>query len=173
MEKEQWIKFAEPGYFVSNLGRFKSEKFVKYRNNKIINELKVTMLKPNLALTGYFTVSVNRKNLYAHRIIANVFIPNPNNYPVVNHINGIRNDNSFNNLEWCTQSQNIKHAYTSGLVIRKKGEFSTNKKLKNIDVLEIRKQYSLGITPKKIAINYPVSASTISNIVARRLWNHI
>lgn len=52
----------------------------------------------------------NRKGLLVHRLVAENFIPNPNNKPQVNHINMIRDDNQINNLEWVTNSENIIHS---------------------------------------------------------------
>ena len=57
----------------------------------------------------------NRKFVCVHRELALRFLPNPNNYSDVNHINGIKSDNSWGNLEWCSRSHNIKHAYDTGL----------------------------------------------------------
>jgi hypothetical protein len=69
---------------------------------------------------GYWKIILFSKNIqksyYVHRLIAQAFIPNPNNMPCVNHINGIKTDNSISNLEWCTRSENIRHAYDNGLI---------------------------------------------------------
>ena len=68
---------------------------------------------------GYMSCSLNNgdgtKTKYrVHRLIAMAFIPNPENKPEVNHINSIRDDNRAENLEWCTRSENEKHAYRDG-----------------------------------------------------------
>lgn len=61
-------------------------------------------------------------NITLHRLLALTFIPNPNNYPQVNHKDGNPLNNSLDNLEWCTQSQNIKHAYDNGLMKPQRGK---------------------------------------------------
>jgi hypothetical protein len=56
-----------------------------------------------------------RQMFRVHRIIAKLFVPNPNNYTEVNHTKGIKSDNRASQLEWCTRQQNIKHALQTGL----------------------------------------------------------
>jgi hypothetical protein len=62
--------------------------------------------------TGYMTFSMGRKkSMLVHRAVAIMFIPNTNNHPQVNHKNGKRDDNRIENLEWCNNSENNKHAF--------------------------------------------------------------
>lgn len=79
---------------------------------------KLKKLKLSEDKDGYYFISLNcidgkRKNLRVNRIVAITYIPNPNNYPVVNHIDNDKKNNYVENLEWCTISYNTKEGYRS------------------------------------------------------------
>ena len=65
--------------------------------------------------SGYQMVNVSRPPQYVHRLVAETWIPNPNHHEQVNHINGDKTDNRVENLEWVTHSENMRHAYRTGL----------------------------------------------------------
>ena len=121
-------------YQVSNLGRIK---------NKITNH--ILKLRP-INKHGYLGCVVtlgnknNKKMIIVHRAVAECFIPNPNNYPQINHISGNKGDNSYLNLEWCTAKQNIKHAMNNNL-LQLYGENNPNSKLSNYDRIWIKEHY--------------------------------
>ena len=95
----------------------------KERKNTHKNTIKVLKQVPNSnnLQCNYFLVTLvnsngTRKNAFIHRLMGETFIPNPDNKPQINHIDGNKQNNRLNNLEWCTDSDNKKHAYKTGLM---------------------------------------------------------
>jgi len=120
----------------------------------------------------YISLSIDKKQHYftLSRVIAEVYIPNPTNLPQVNHKDGNPLNNHYTNLEWCTQSDNIKHAIKTGLKAMH-GENNSASKLTTSLVEEIRDLYSTGnISFRALADKYNVSYTTIRYAVKRKTW---
>lgn len=138
MGKEIWkpIKGYEGLYEVSNLGRVKA--LARKKNcNKGYGTIKEHIMKQTSANSDYCRVPLTNKEhikkyYLVHRLVATAFIPNLDNLPQVNHIDGNKLNNVADNLEWCTREDNIKHAYKIGL------NPSRKKIIEYIDSLEDR-----------------------------------
>lgn len=107
MNKEVQI-LGETHYFIT-----KSGTIVSYCHGKR------KQLKPYINSSGYLMVSLsNRKKLCIHKLLAVHFIPNPENKKQVNHKDGNKLNNTLDNLEWTTPSENMKHAFENGLIVK-------------------------------------------------------
>lgn len=109
--EEVWINIKGcDGYQISSLGRVKS---TKYKNEKILSNRKSGEY---LGVSLYLgSNNAGHKRCYIHRLVAEHFIENPYNKNQINHKDGNKHNNVVSNLQWCTGSENLKHAYRIGL----------------------------------------------------------
>lgn len=143
-------------------------------------------LTKGISWDGYYQVGLwkngKSKTTKVHKIVAKTFIDNPFQKPCINHIDGDKLNNSVENLEWCTNSENDKHAFRLGLRkspllgVCHQGEKHNQAKLTELDVLYIRSHYKVinrRANTEELAKMFGVSHSCIHSIVERRTWTHI
>ena len=157
LDSESWLPVPDyEDYQVSNYGRIK--RFYKNGKPKII--------KPNLNV-GYLRVCLCKdnkpKNFSVHRLVALAFIPNPENKPQINHIDGCKLNNYVRNLEWATAQENTQHAHSNGLVNVPQGEEQVQAKLTNEQVEYIRNNPDR-LNLEQLAAKFGVDRRTIGKI---------
>lgn len=155
LKNEIWKPtFVNPYYLVSNKGRIKTlDRPIWCEVNQSYSIRKGKILTPNNSNTKhYLRVSIpsitgdkmSRKMYSVHRLVAVAFIPNPNNLPQINHIDGNKNNNCVENLEWCDNGHNQKHATEHGLKdVSKMSAHSSFRKLSEEQVSFIKHQYEI------------------------------
>ena len=153
-------------------------KFEKYHGYKVFPNGNIiskygNLLSRQFRNDGYVQVKINGNYELEHRILATCFIDNPENKEQVNHINGTKSDNRICNLEWSTASENVKHAFKTGLSKPKRGKQNGNSKLNKNNVLKIKNMLNNGVTHLKISKKFGVSRSTITNINNDKTWEWI
>lgn len=115
-----YFKYVEPKVLMNNdeLKEFEPLKecpnYLIHCDGRIYNVNRKIFMKPRLD-KGYATIRLNDKNIRIHRLVATQFISNPENKEYVNHKDGNKLNNNVDNLEWVTRSENVLHAYNSGL----------------------------------------------------------
>lgn len=160
-------------YQVSNLGRVKSlEKYYLMRNKHplLLAEKILKLSKSNKYLSIGFCINGKQKRISIHRLVALAFIPNLENKPMVNHIDGNKLNNRVENLEWCTAKENTIHSFKIGVNKGNIGEKHPMVKITEKDVLEIRNSK---LTPKVLAEIYNINRTSVYDIKSKRTWKHI
>lgn len=177
VQKEIWkpVKGYEGMYQVSNLGRVRSLDRLIHQKDRWGNirptRYKGKLKKGSLKNTGYYAINLKEKrDISIHRLVAEAFIPNPENKPCVNHINGIKTDNRVENLEWCTYRENTVHAYKNDLSKKGKKHYKTN--LNEKQVRDIK--YNLShLSDREAAEKYGIVTGAVWNIRNNMNWKHI
>lgn len=182
MEYNTWVGIPgyEMEYEINIMGDVRSrDRYILAEGRKVAYLMRGMLMKQTIA-GGYWSVEFSRNNLRKrmtiHRLLAIIFISNPENKPEVNHKDGDKLNNDINNLEWCTSSENAIHAHANGLIPPSKigpGEMSPAAKLRDKDILHIRKLLQKGRTQSFVAGLYGVSKGNIGFIAKRQTWAHM
>lgn len=165
------IKGYENKYQVSDDGKVRS--LQRHINNGSANGMTLAcrILKQTKNPHGYYQVSLMNNGIrsvrYVHRLVAEAFIQNTNDLPVVNHIDGNKSNNCVDNLEFVSYHSNNQHAYDTGL--HKKGNDHYRSVLSDSDVKQIRREGKY-TTYEKIGNKYNVSKATIRDVLTGRTW---
>ena len=176
MNKEIWkdIVGYEGLYQVSNQGNVRSLTREHIQFNHNVNckvKYKGKMLKPNTQKgTGYLTYTLYNKNkkgkvILVHRLVAINFLDNKDNCRVVNHIDGDKTNNCVENLEWCTQSHNVKEAYRLGFAKGKQLTGTENHRARQISQYDLNNNFIRNYEYIKDASEQlKIDASSISSV---------
>lgn len=171
------IKILKQQNLNINDGKILNKKYLVFPNGKIFNFFGKE-LKGMIDRCGYREVIIDGKLERAHRIIAIAFVNNinPEKYDCVNHKDGNKLNNSYENLEWCNHSYNTYHAYQTGLEQKVVGENHHNHKLTESDVQYIRKyliKYDSQFGASAMAKKFNVDKSTIMDAYNKKTWKEV
>jgi len=169
-EGEKWLPIAgfEGWYEISNLGRVKR---VNGDNSAVAGKILNPWNRKDYAGVSLYKDGIE-SSFNVHKIVTATFLGPCPEGKEVNHIDGDKANNKLSNLEYATHSENMLHAFSSGLLTRK-GEKNSSSKLTESDVHEIRRLFVEGIKPSPIALVFGVHSSTICKILNRKSWSHL
>ncbi len=150
-------------------------KYTINEDGTVVNTKSNRTISGSITSNGYKRVTFFGERILLHRLIATKYIKYVGDREYVNHKNGNKLDNRVENLEWCTMSENVKHAFDTGLknasINPMHGENNGNAILTDKLVIEMLKHQDLSF--KEIAEKYNVSKGTIKHIFRGRTWKHI
>lgn len=149
---------------------FIMENYIITKDGRIIRKATNRELKAYTNEKGYKVVSIRGKKLKVHRLVAMMYIPNPNNKPQVNHKDGNKLNNNVSNLEWVTNYENRRHAIEHKLNVF--GENCPWSKLTEDDIRFIR-AHKTEYTLKQLAEMFNVNMITISDVVRNVTWKNV
>jgi len=161
-------------YQVSTFGRVKGlERVVKHSRGGV-QTIPERILALQISKNGYVRVELNKDGkgikYLVHRLIAQTFISNPDNKPCINHISGVKTDNSVRNLEFCFHIENTNHAFKTGLMYGRKG-VEHDHKLPEYRVRIIKKLKGIK-SNSELALYFKVCHQNISCIQTGKSWQH-
>lgn len=135
------------------------ENYLVNEEGVVVNSVKGNTLTPSLNENGYLYICLWKNNKgytkTLHRIVAKAYVPNPNNKPIVNHIDANRANPHKDNLEWVTQSENISHAYKLGTMAQKK-------KLTDLQLKECLFRFLSGDSMTHLSLEFECALSPLS-----------
>jgi len=177
MEGEIWAQIPEyeDYYEFSTLGRIRSWYYYSSSYRGMAKRDIPKIISPGLTL-GYQVVNIRIMNKgivhrdYVHRLICRCFDSSYSKDLVINHINGIKNDNRLCNLECITRKQNTQHAIKSGLLVFGTCEKHSRTGLKNSDAIDI---FNSTLSTKELAIKYKISVAAINGIKTGKTWGKV
>lgn len=147
----------------------KLEDYIITRDGEVINKANGRRVKPQINGTGYYRVSIGGKLQFVHRLVAKIYIPNPENKPQVNHKDGNKLNNCVENLEWVTNRENSIHALKTGLQpIEERHKCA---KLTRAQAQFIKSHDEM--PRKQLAELFNISENTISDIRHGRSWKTV
>ena len=145
------------------------EDYVITKNGEVINKHNGRILKPQLNGKGYLRVSIGKQLMFVHRLVAQKYVPNPENKLQINHKDGNKLNNYYKNLEWVTNQENRNHAVENDLHLC--GARCSWSKLTSSQVLEILNDNVHTFT--ELGKMYNVNRNTIRDIKMGKTWKQL
>ncbi len=156
---------------MKNLESLGYEHYAITREGKIFSIRSGRFLNTQSSDGGYETVTLQKgkktRTLKIHRLVALMYIDNSENKPQVNHKDGIKTNNHVSNLEWCTRSENMLHAYDFNLIKTKPRTVSEE------DAHRVCKMLEEGGRPSDVSSTTGIELTIIHNILNRKSYKYI